>query len=600
MFWFVYLRRASAFPHLIALKDLELDQPDLGATLRHEHQSHHLGRHICPCDIRDAVGHRRILGARRHVRPRPTARLVLHVVAHRHRKGPTDRRVRPVRVRVRAGLVALVEGDLGAADARARAKVDRIPLARRPVAARAVVPVDDVGPEPHAPVDGVVELLGVGVGDARAAHGIRRVGLPLDGLGEGPADGGRGGGGGAQGGDEAGQRRRGVGLHAVDLHDEALRAKVAAVDVPLHGDVVAVVEDAVGAEPGHAAVDKRVHLEVAVGAGPDPHQPPEDEVGEARVEVVRAARERDERAAVVGVVVLDDVELARGGVVVQLGVGAQERDVVGGGDDGLRGVVVEQVGQPAEDRGGLEGPHGAVPLALLEPGGAVVPVLAHVVLVAGLDGAEEAGGGEQVVGGGGVGPGLRVRVVVGRHDVPRPGGEADELAAADEIPVGDVRVGLVVAVDEVLEGAVPQAGGEVALEGVGAGFVRGRRGGVARGGGELGDGPRVGVHVAVDAGAEGLAPSEAVGATRGVYGGDGVLGGVVEGLDPVEALGGIIVVFPLVIDGGHGGEVRGEGGEVTIDEVHAPGSVGNGLTEMPVVPIGGGLGVVGVPAGLSV
>jgi len=100
---------------------------------------------------------------------------------------------------------------------------------------------------------------------------------------------------------------------------------------------------------------------------------------------VVAAREAYDREACVGVVVLLEVGLA-GRVEMQVGVLAEEVDVVVGGYGD--GGVVEEVGQAGEGLGGLEGPGGAVPLALGQVGGGVVTVLLEVAWIGGFDGAE--------------------------------------------------------------------------------------------------------------------------------------------------------------------------------------------------------------------
>lgn len=166
-------------------------------------------------------------------------------------------------------------------------------------------------------------------------------------------------------------------------------------------------------------------------------------------------------------------------------------------DAGLstRGIVVEEVCEAGEHLGVLEGPDGAVPLALWVF--AFVPVLSHVVLVTGLS-CTEPGGAGQLAAVEHVAPGLGVLdFVVG--EVVRPGDHAGEFASADGVPVGNVLVVDFEAVDEVLECRVPECVLYALLERVRSSIVRRNcTGQTAFERCNVGDCPGVGVLVAVD------------------------------------------------------------------------------------------------------
>ena len=142
----------------------------------------------------------------------------------------------------------------------------------------------------------------------------------------------------------------------------------------------------------------------------------------------------------------------------------------------------------------------------------------------------------------------------------RPGDVADEFAAADEVPVGDVLIVFLVAVDEVLEGAVPEVVLEAGLEGARQLGVLLADGSVAGKIGDVSDSQGVGVLVAVDAWSEGISACEAVFAAGGIDAGDGVFGRVGQGLDPVKVFRGVVATYteggrvPAGVDGLHGGK----------------------------------------------
>jgi hypothetical protein len=193
------------------------------------------------------------------------------------------------------------------------------------------------------------------------------------------------------------ERGRTGGAVSVDKDREAFALAVAVAGVVVEdGDVVAVVAEIVEGEVVDGAVggwEERGELEGVVAAGADADEAAEDEVDVGGVLVVVGAGEADDGPAGVWVVVLLQVEVAEREVML-VGVLAEEAEVVGGGDDGLGWVVVEEVGEAGKELRGLEGPGWAVPLALGV--GAFVTILGHVAGVGGLDGAETSRAGEFV------------------------------------------------------------------------------------------------------------------------------------------------------------------------------------------------------------
>lgn len=474
------------------LEDLELRQPGPLVCLLAELDPDLVGGQLIPVDVHDAVANQVFAKA---IDLSPVRAVVSQDI-------------------VVSGQVEIAtvdeEGELGGADLGWGTKVNCVPLIGVLRSGVRVPALGLLGVEPDTAVDSVVDALGVLTAGCGA---LREVGaVELGGLGDAAGDGAWG-----TAGDGGGDTLEGAGggsFVTVDLDAEASTLIVAAaIAVVLHSEDVTVVCDILEAEVGDvgAGGDQWVHFEGVVRAGSDTNQARDDQVDVARVEVVVGAGEAYNWAWLVGLVVFLEIKLAV--VVVELSVAAELVKVRVLCDD-ILSVGVKQVRQTEVHLGNLEWPDWTVPLTFSESGRGVIAVLSHIVLVCRANGAHTTGTSELV----GVEEVLPSRVVlvgvVGHAECPRD--EACKFSAADWLVVLDELVGGVVAVNEVLEGGVPDVCLEALLECRSSVAVVSRDVGTAGQVGDIGNGASICPEVAVDRGSECVATGEAVLPTGGV------------------------------------------------------------------------------------
>jgi len=206
----------------------------------------------------------------------------------------------------------------------------------------------------------------------------------------------------------------------------------------------------------------------------------------------------------------------------------------------------------------LKGPRGAIPLALGKLALPIVPILSHVARVAGLDGAQSVRASQFVLFEH-VTPGLGVLRDVGRRHFIEPRRVARQLASPYKLALFHICGRALIPVNEMLRRRIPELFENGLADCRGAAAIFGGKPRPTIETGQLRNGQRIRVLIAVDGGAEGEAAKKTVfvlvrvrsvheaRASR-VNRGDGVLGRVSDRLHPIEVTGAIEVVVPLVVD----------------------------------------------------
>ena len=291
-----------------------------------------------------------------------------------------------------------------------------------------------------------------------------------------------------------------------------------------------------------------------------------------------AAVEPDDRLARFGVIILFQIQPIP--LIMQRGILAQQAHIGAARHRPMGAAIVQQIGHAMQDLRRLVGPDRSVPLAFGRA--AQIPILPHIIFVAGLDRAHSRLAGERR-GVDQMRPRLRIFGIVG-HQAEHPGQIADQLPIADRVPIVDeLVVARLVPVDEVRELVAPQGVQHPALQRVGARSIVGRHRLVARHRGHLRQRAGIGEHIAVDRRAESVPAPEAVLAARRVDRRHGIFGRIEQRLDEIEAFVEIEMIVPQAVDMVHHRQMFDRILPVAIDQVTAPDAVGHMIGEMPVI-----------------